>query len=105
MMNNDPHLNTSAHALYNGCKSQMYSISLQGHVLLSERKRSEEVDGLLKKFVNSDFSRKLISAKKTAGVIRCPYATTRGCSGNHQEKCFLQSLIAFHPNVSSHGNR
>ena len=32
--------------------------------------------------MKSDFSRKLISAKKRAGVTRCSHATTSWCSGN-----------------------
>jgi hypothetical protein len=54
-------------------------------VLLIERAPAKRRSGrLLKNFVNSDFSRPHISAKKRAGVTRCSDATTRRCSGNHR---------------------
>ena len=56
------------------------------HELIERAPAKRRSGRLLKKFVNSDFSRELISAKKRAGVTRCPHATTRWCSGNHQEE-------------------
>ena len=54
------------------------------HELIERAPAKRRSGGLLKKFVNSDFSRELISAKKRAGVTRCSHATTRRCSDNHQ---------------------
>ena len=51
---------------------------------LIERALAKRINGgLLKKLVNSDFSRQLISAKKRAGVTRFSHARTRRCPDNH----------------------